>query len=337
MITFHFIHAWIILPLPFIWWYFILSRKNEKNEQYIPAVFISKYRGSAGLNQDADRSINWWWFCPVWFFLIVALAQPRYVGPVQMIKQPARNLMLVMDISGSMGTTDMGYRSLDGYVPKKRIDVSKDVITSFIDKRKGDRLGLVVFGLNAYLYTPLTLDLEVVKNFVNDVEIGLADDDREAGTAIGDAIALASYHLQNETSGQAVIILLTDGVDTSSELHPSTVAEIASQIGIKIYTVALGFDEIQANSLTQNNSNQLDSELLKQIAFVTNGRFYRAESFNDLINVYNDLNKLEPIETDSYFARPHKDYYHYFLMIALFIILLRLYLLIFKYRSYKNT
>jgi len=236
----------------------------------------------------------------VWMLLVLAAARPQWVGEIENLPVTGRDLLLAVDISGSMDTQDMvlGGKSVN------RLAVVKKVAGEFIQRRKGDRVGLVLFGSRAYLQTPLTFDTETTSVLLYESEIGLAG--RE--TAIGDAIGLAVKRLREDAASDRVLILLTDGANTSGEVQPMQATEFAAREGLKIYTVGVGADEMMVQdffgSRLVNPSADLDEDTLKAIAERTGGAYFRARDAEALARIYEQLDELEPVESDQEAIRP---------------------------------
>ncbi len=244
-----------------------------------------------------------------WILLVVAAARPERIGDELDVPVSGRNLMLAVDLSGSMDQKDfkLGNRNVD------RLTATKAVASDFISRREGDRIGLILFGERAYLQVPLTLDRETVKVLLLEAFIGLAGEK----TAIGDAITLAvkRIHEAEEPAGEQVLVLLTDGANTAGEVDPMKAAELAAQIGLRIYTIGIGADELELSSLTQrrmriNPSADLDEETLTAIAQQTGGRYFRATDTATLQDIYRLLDELEPVEEPESGFRPVKSLYY---------------------------
>ena len=235
-----------------------------------------------------------------WVLLVLAATRPQWVGEIETLPVTGRDLLLAVDISGSMDTQDMimGGRSVN------RLSVVKKVAGEFIQRRKGDRVGLVLFGSRAYLQTPLTFDTETTSILLDESEIGLAG--RE--TAIGDAIGLAVKRLREDAASERVLILLTDGANTSGEVQPMQATEFAAREGLKIYTVGVGADEMMVRdffgSRMVNPSADLDEDTLMAIAERTGGAYFRARDAEALARIYEQLDELEPVESDQEAIRP---------------------------------
>ncbi len=213
-----------------------------------------------------------------WLFLLIAAARPQWLGDPITLPQAGRNLMLAIDVSGSMETPDM---TLDGN-QTSRLNAVKQVAGDFIEHRGNDRVGLILFGTQAYLQAPLTFDHTTVRHFLDEAVIGVAG--RE--TAIGDAIGLVIKRLRKAPGGKGVLILLTDGQNTSGNVSPIQAAKLAAQTGLRIYTIGIGADRMRVQGLLGsrliNPSTNLDEATLKTIAHTTGGRYFRARSLTDL-------------------------------------------------------
>ena len=252
-----------------------------------------------------------------WVLLVVAAARPQWVGEVVTLPVTGRDLLLAVDISGSMDTQDM---FLAGE-PVNRLAVVKKVAGEFIQRRRGDRVGLVLFGSRAYLQTPLTFDTETTAILLDESEIGLAG--RE--TAIGDAIGLAVKRLREAAARDRVLVLLTDGANTSGEVQPMQATEFAAREGLKIYTVGVGADEMMVRdffgSRVVNPSADLDEDTLRAIAERTGGAYFRARDAQALAEIYRRLDELEPVESDQEVIRPIDDLFHWPLGAAFLLVL----------------
>jgi Ca-activated chloride channel family protein len=248
-----------------------------------------------------------------WLALLFAAARPQWVGEIETLPITGRDLLLAVDISGSMDTQDM----VLGSKPVNRLAVVKKVAGEFIQGRKGDRVGLVLFGSRAYLQTPLTFDTETTAILLEESEIGLAG--RE--TAIGDAIGLSVKRLREDAASERVLILLTDGANTSGEVQPMQATEFAAREGLKIYTVGVGADEMMVQdffgSRLVNPSADLDEDTLRAIAERTGGAYFRARDAEALAEIYEQLDELEPVESDQEAIRPVDELFFWPLAAAL--------------------
>lgn len=294
---------WVLLAIfvPFILW---LSIKPSK--VYFPAALTVPFFNNIVGQVDKSNFRNskaFMLLSMVWILLIIAVSGPRWIGdPIPLI-QEGRNIMLVLDLSGSMELDDM---MLNGR-RVTRLDVVKQTAENFVTERKGDRMGLILFGTHAYLQTPLTFDRHNVLLRIADATVGLAG----KTTSIGDALGLAIKRLQDVPAKSRVIILLTDGANNSGVLSPLKAAQIAKLDKIKVYTIGLGADVDRFDDPFFNAqvSMDLDEDTLTEIASMTGGQYFRATDITSLENIYNTINELEPVSEDTATIRPQKEYY----------------------------
>ncbi|MCB1647471.1 MAG: VWA domain-containing protein, partial [Pseudomonadales bacterium] len=232
MIEFLFPWALVVMPLPLIVWLLVPKARQEDAALHTP-FYGSVSAFQASHHAPGERSL---WrrlmLLLIWLLLILAAIQPQFVGDAIELPTTGRDLMLAVDISGSMGTDDMemaGQRTT-------RLDVVKSVISDFVERRKGDRLGLILFGSKAYLQTPLTFDRNTVQMLLQETPLGIAG----GKTAIGDAIGLAVKRLQDRPSDSRVVVLLTDGVNNVGEVDPIQAAKVAERKDVRIHTIGFG-------------------------------------------------------------------------------------------------
>ena len=254
-----------------------------------------------------------------WCALVLAAARPQWVGDPVPLPVRGRDLMLALDLSGSMREQDMKSRLRF----EARIDAVKRVAGDFVARRTGDRVGLILFGSRAYLQAPLTLDLDTVSEMISEAVLGLAGEQ----TAIGDAIGLAVKRLRGRPAENRVLVLLTDGTDTASEVDPLAAARFAADEGITIYAVGVGADEAAANrwfgALRARSRSVLDEPALQAIAGATGGRYFRARDTAELEEIYRLVDALEPVGGDDEMFRPTRELFHWPLGVsaALFVLL----------------
>lgn len=253
-----------------------------------------------------------------WVLLLLAAVRPQWVGDIEQLPVTGRDLLLAVDVSGSMDTQDM---ILDKQAVN-RLTVVKQVAGDFIQRRRGDRVGLILFGTRAYLQTPLTFDTETTATVLAEAEIGLAG--RE--TAIGDAIGLAVKRLRQDAAAKRVVILLTDGANTSGEVQPLQAAEFAAREGLTLYTVGVGADEMMVRDFFGarriNPSADLDEDTLRAVAERTGGAYFRARDTQGLADIYRRLDELEPVASDQESIRPVDEVFYWPLAGALLLGLL---------------
>ncbi|MGE0623307.1 MAG: VWA domain-containing protein [Pseudomonadales bacterium] len=317
---------WMVLlaPLPLLVRWLLTPVERHQAALTVPDVASFRYEG-VGRTGAAQRRLAWrtllLWL--IWLALVTAMARPQWTGEPVTLPTSGRDLMLAVDISGSMGTEDL----LLGGQLVNRLTVVKNVVGEFIEAREGDRVGLILFGTNAYLQAPLTFDLETVHRLLTEAPVGIAG----GKTAIGDAIGLAVKRLRQRPEGDRVLILLTDGANNVGEVAPVKAAELAAQDDIRIYTIGVGADEMRLPSLlgvfgsrVVNPSAELDEDTLTRIAEITDGRYFRAQNTAKLVEIYDIIDALEPIEQEAETYRPIAVLYYWPMGLAwaLFLVLI---------------
>jgi len=315
-----FIWPWAIalLPLPLIV-YFMLPVKSDFQDAALRIPFMSDFNNvSSSQKNTRKKPLLFILAICAWCLLIVAAMRPQFLGESVELPVSGRDLMMAVDLSGSMQAQDFKVQGKT----VNRLVATKFVASRFIEQRVGDRIGLILFGRQAYLQTPLTFDRKTVKTLLLESEIGLAGKE----TAIGDAIGLAIKRLKDKSKNSRVLILLTDGANTAGEIEPVKAAELAALNDLKIYTIGIGADEMIRQSFfgTQriNPSADLDEKTLTAIATKTGGRYFRARDTKELEKIYSILNTLEPTEKESQHFRPISALYYWPLGAALILMLL---------------
>ena len=299
---------WVLLALPLPWLVRVLFPPAQGLSQAGLRVPTLDSFETLKDRSDAEQLLNWrfWVAVAAWLLLVLAAARPERIGEELDVPVSGRNLMLAVDLSGSMDQKDfeLGNRRVD------RLTATKAVASDFIERREGDRIGLILFGERAYLQVPLTLDRETVNVLLMEAFIGLAGEK----TAIGDAITLAvrRVHEQPAEAGDQVLVLLTDGANTAGEVDPLKAAQLAQQVGLRIYTIGIGAEQLEVASLIGgrrriNPSADLDEQTLTQIAEMTGGRYFRATDTASLQDIYRLVDELEPVEEPESGFRPVKS------------------------------
>jgi len=318
--TLEFAGWWALAALPLPWLARWLPRAPRPAEAALQLPFADALGMTAsGEHPDAPRWRRWLALL-AWVLLVVAAARPQFVGDPVQLPVSGRDLLLAVDISGSMQTEDMQISGRS----RSRLTAVKAVAGDFIDRRQGDRLGLILFGDQAYLQTPLTFDRETVRTQLNEAAIGLAG----KRTAIGDAIGLAVKRLREQPPNNRVLILLTDGTNTAGQVDPLKAAELAAREGVRIYTLGVGADAVVVQGLFGRQripNNDLDEQSLTAIAKATGGRYFRARDLQGLEAIYRQLDAIEPVSQDAQTYRPVSELYHWPLaaawLISLFLAL----------------
>jgi Ca-activated chloride channel family protein len=300
-----------IAPLPLLLW-LLLPRAERRSGLALQVPFYTDFSAAAGQRRAPAR---WQLALAVlgWLALVTAAARPQWIGEPISIPVTGRDLVLAVDISGSMETADM---VLEGQAVN-RLEVVKAVAGEFIQRRMGDRIGLILFGRRAYVQTPLTFDRETAGILLDESAIGLAGKE----TAIGDAIGLAVKRLRQDSGQERVLILLTDGANTAGAVEPIKAADLAAAEGLKIYTIGVGADEMMVRSLFGsrriNPSADLDEKTLTAIAEKTGGKYFRARDTQGLFAIYSMLDDLEPVAEEEEMVRPPKELFRWPLLLAL--------------------
>lgn len=310
----------LLLPLPLLMRLLLPAVKKHQQAALRVPFFtdLQQLSGQQANTFTPQRNAAGWLLLLIWCCLIMAAVRPQWLGEAVATPLTGRDLLMAVDVSGSMEMPDL---SLKGE-QVDRLTVVKAVASEFIQQRLGDRVGLVLFGAQAYLQTPLTHDRHTVSQMLQEAQIGIAG----KATAIGDAIGLSIKRLRDRPDQSRVLILLTDGDNTAGEVDPREAAKLAAQENIKIYTIGLGADRMEVGgffgSRTVNPSQDLDEALLNEIAELTGGRYFRAKETQQLSQIYQLLDQLEPSEGESEFYRPRDELYFWPLGLALLLSLM---------------
>ena len=322
-----FVWPWMFLALPLPWFVrkFLPPAETARGAA-LRVPFLHELARPGDVAHLIHHRWPLWFAFGAWLFIVGASSRPQWLGDPLALPVSGRDLVLAVDLSQSMRETDFQIqgRRVD------RLTATKWVANDFIARREGDRIGLILFGEQAYLQTPLTFDRDTVLTLLNEAQIGLAG----RATAIGDAIGLAVKRLRNKEAGHRVLILLTDGANTAGEVDPLQAAELAAREGLTIYTIGIGADEMIVRGLLSsrrvNPSADLDEKMLRAIADRTGGRYFRARDTSELENIYQLLDELEPVERDPELFRPVIALFHWPLAVAIFLVAL---LMMFKLRE----
>jgi len=300
--------SFALLPLPYLLQRWLPATENNQAALRVPdlAPFVTDTT-TGGQAQRFTVAIGVLWLA--WLLLLGAVARPQITGQPVSLPTTGRDLMLAVDISGSMNTEDMEL----GGERLNRLAVVKNVVSDFIGRRQGDRVGLILFGSNAYLQVPLTFDLATVESLLREAPVGIAG----GKTAIGDAIGLAVKRLRERPEESRVLILLTDGANNIGEVEPLKAAELAAVNNIRIYSIGVGAESLRLPGLIGilgsrlvNPSAGLDEATLRQIASTTGGRYFRARHTTELEDIYELLDRLEPVEQEAATYRPVRSLFH---------------------------
>lgn len=309
---FEFAWWWMLflLPLPLIMAWLPAKKVKQTAALFVPSI-------AQGLPKSRSKNTSHWLTRVVailaWACLIGAAARPQWLGEPISIPSKGRDLMIAVDLSGSMNTDDMVVRGQK----VNRLVMIKSVLSDFISRRVGDKLGLILFADTAYLQAPLTYDRQTVEQLLMESQIGLVGEQ----TAIGDAIGLAIKRFEKKDKSNKVLVLLTDGQNTAGNITPEQANELAVHNGVTLYTIGVGADSMETQGFFStrriNPSRDLDEGMLTELAQSTGGRYFRARDTQALQQIYATLDELEPIEGDSQQMRPLSALFHYPLALAL--------------------
>lgn len=317
MIIFAYPLAFALLLLPFLIYFLTPAVKGMHGEALkVPFIAdlkrISIIAGGVWRSADSDSKLSkrFWFLYVVWFLLTLACARPQMVGEPIRLKNEARDIMLVLDISTSMLEDDF---SLYGR-RITRLDAVKNVVSDFTSKRANDRIGLILFGTRAYMQSPLTFDKASVKDILWSMKAGMAGD----STSIGDALGLALKNLRENKSKDKIIILLTDGENNDGSLSLGQAIKLASDEDIKVYTIGVGAPNVFFKALAMSAPG-VDEVAMKALAKVTKGQYFRAENTDELQKIYQIIDSLEPTSDDQRFIQETTELYYIPLLLACFI------------------
>nr|WP_221892840.1 VWA domain-containing protein [Cetobacterium sp. 2G large] len=308
---------YILVLIPIVTYLFF--RKRSQGAIRVPGIQIIKKYSKGSKKHLLGRIFMY--LSTV--FMILALARPQLTTEGKVVKKDGIDIAIALDLSKSMEARDFN---------PNRLEKSKELLKEFIDKRPNDRLSLVVFGGEAYTKVPLTFDHSVLKNMISNITTD--DITSNNRTAIGMGLGVALNRLKDSDSKSKVIILMTDGENNSGEMSPVGAAEVAKELGIKVYTIGIGAKEIAipgffGTSYIENK--ELDENLLNLIAEKTNGKYFRASDSKEFQNIFNEINNLEKSKIDSRSIYDITEYFEELLKIALVLFLLGVFFEYFKY------
>ncbi len=295
---------WLFAALPLPLLALLLPRARRAEPATLRFPFYAALRDNLQTHTGQRSRLRLALATAAWLLLVLAAARPQLIGESVHLPVSGRSLMLAVDISGSMQNEDMQVRGRQ----LSRLTAVKVVAGDFIEQRKGDRIGLILFGDEAYLQAPLTFDRQTVRILLDEAQIGLAGQQ----TAIGDAIGLAIKRLRKEPDSNRVLILLTDGANTAGNVDPLKAADLAAREGVRIYTIGIGSGETVVQTPfgpRRVATGDLDEGNLKAIAEKTGGRYFRARDTAQLAQIYDLLDRIEPISEDEQTWRPVDELY----------------------------
>lgn len=304
--------ALLLLPLPYLVYRFAPPHRERTEAVRVP--FFHVLSELAGVQPEEGAAIRnrhrlrLALLTAVWVLTVAALTRPVLYGEPVTVERSARDMLLAVDLSGSMDTRDL--RDAAGR-EQRRIDVVKEVVSEFVSRREGDRLGLVVFGAAPYLQVPFTTDTRLVDTLLGESETGMAGDQ----TVLGDAVGLCLRVLSRSEASNRVIVLLTDGNDTGSVVPPVQSARIAARRGVTLHIVGVGDPRVAGE-------DGLNEDVLGQMASLTGGRYFHASDRTELASIYDELDGLEEITYESRTFTPERGVFHYPLGLAVLLMAL---------------
>ncbi len=326
-----FIWPWlaVLLPLPLLV-YFLSPKKVASSAALKVPVLLPGVSSKA--SALGEQRLPVWLAAGVWCLLILAVTRPQWLGDAIEIPTQGREMIIAVDLSGSMQIEDM---RVDGKTVD-RLVMLKALLGEFIERRAGDRLGLILFGDDAYMQTPMTYDRATVQQMLDESVIGLVGQK----TAIGDAMALAVKRFVNKKESNRVLLLVTDGQNTSGKISPQQALQLAVAKDVTIYTIGIGAEVMLERSLfgtrKVNPSRDLDEGTLSEIAKQTGGSYFRATDGETMSRIYQMLDQLEPVEQDQQQMRPLTALFFYPLALAMMLIIVQMLLMQTRFNWHKT-
>lgn len=316
---FEFAWWWILMlfPLPLL----VRMLLPASSRQQVPLYLAHAGRFISPRSVSLKPSLRVW-LLPglIWLLLLTALAQPQWLGEPVPLKQERREMMIALDLSASMQADDM---RLNGR-QVSRLEAAHSILAEFIERRHGDRIGLIVYADNAYVYTPITSDLDTVAELAREAQLGLAGQ----RTAMGDAIGLSIRYFSEREADERVILMLTDGMLNGGVIDADEAMQLATSHDVKVHSIGIGSDEMVVRGLFGDRridpSADLDEAFLTEISERTGGRYFRARNTEDMRDIYAVLDDIEPVSDDENSMRPRRALAHWPLAAAAILALMQL-------------
>ncbi|KFZ31501.1 IMP dehydrogenase [Pseudidiomarina salinarum] len=296
---------WLALlwPLPLLIWWLLPARRQRFSSLRVPTL----PKATAAREHRSRRYLSLLLPLLIWSLLLLALCRPQWLGEPVAVRSEAREMMLAVDLSGSMEIADM---TINGQAVN-RLTMVKSVMTDFIARRTGDRLGLILFADTAYVQAPMTYDRRTVEQLLQEASLRLIGE----RTAIGDAIALSVKRFRQRDDSNKILILLTDGQNTAGDVSPEQALQLAEYYDVKIYAIGVGADEVVVEGFfgkrRVNPSRDLDEDMLRSLAERTGGEYFRARSTEELEQIYALLDAYEPVTGDEQLRRPQSALFYW--------------------------
>lgn len=318
-------YVFLLLPLPYVVrrMFKPVAENNNAGIQALRVPFFQIVEAFTLSGSSLNRHKTMWPLILAWIFCVCAAARPVWFGDVETVPQTGRHIVLTLDVSESMTAQDFEINGRE----VNRLDVVKLLADDFLQKRTGDELSLVIFGNEAYTYTPLTRDTQTVRQLLGEIDIGIAGN----MTAIGDALALSVANVSKLPAESRIVILLSDGTSNAGVVGVDEALKMARKLGVKVYTLGIGAGTKTVRDFfgfaqQVNPSIDLDEETLRQIAKQTGGQYFRAKTTADLKEIYDTINKLEPVEQKGSIYRPRTELFWLpllFSLICLFVAVIK--------------
>lgn len=299
--------AGVLVFIPLVTRYFLPFRQPVSEQVRVP--FLPELAESLQLSTPVPTSGRWQRivFWTVWILFIVALARPEYLMPPKTLIKPMRNIVLILDVSGSMEKND----AQNG---QTRLQAVQQTVRTFIGQRKNDRIGLVIFASQAWPFAPVSEDKQALLSRIAQLAPGMVGQQTAVGDALGVAVKLLDQSLENDAAKMA--ILLTDGNDTASQLSPTLAAQLAASHHVMVHTIAFG----DANS---SGEDKVDTALLEKIAATTGGNAWRAATQGDALSqVWQQIDAQTPEQVKTLGLSWHRPLFHWPLTAALALLML---------------
>lgn len=304
MWSFAFPYAFLLLPLPLLALGVLPPKRAATGAMRLPQTIAARL--STGVAEGVRARVRRLLPALLWVCLVVALADPQRLEPIEALPTSGRDIVLAIDLSGSMEKKDF---SLGG-APVSRLDAVKAVGEEFVESRAGDRVGLVIFAETAYFAVPLTYDVKAVANAIDEMTIGISG----RSTAIADGLGLALKRLETSDAASRVIILLSDGVNNAGDVEPDDAGSLAERLGIRVHTIALGPEDLET---APKSRDAVDTATLRGIAEASGGETFRVRTTDDLRAVTAAIDRLETSEFARPAARIYTQYWTYAAVLAL--------------------
>lgn len=310
--------AFLFLILPFAVRFFLPPQENQGSVQALRVPFFERVKSFTTVGQTIVVHQERKWLVLAWVLFVLAAMRPVWYDKQVPLPQEARNIVLDIDVSGSMQETDF---DLNGK-PVSRLSMVKAVVDDFLKKREQDNVGLVLFGSEAYTYVPLSFDKKTAQALLKEVAVGMAGE----MTAIGDGLAMGVQNAIKVPAQSRVIVLLSDGYANAGVVSVSEALSLAKKNNVKVYTIGVGSDIKEVDSFFGtsliNPAADLDEKTLSEIANQTGGQYFRAKSTDDLKQIYSIIDKLEKSPQKELTVRPQKELFYLPLIGGLFFLAL---------------